>query len=336
MRRGADVDPQNPMETAWRLYAHPRRLAAALGKAWAVLRAGGTRHLWSSVRRKLRQPQFPVALLVQEPAQEPATLEYEDRWVLVGGMASREHSVSIVIPTKGNGPRLTACLESIRKSTLPDAQIEVIVVNNGNSLGRLPQLPSKLKVLEERRPFNWAAYNNRAVRASSGEYLLFLNDDVTALHGGWLDAMLAEFTGPTGAVGAKLLYPSGRIQHVGIMLSAGPEGGHPFKFQPRDFPGLNGELLVPRKVDAVTGACLMTPRVAFESLNGFDERFSENYNDVDYCLRLQERGQTIVVTPTAELLHAESSTRPLRVLPKERQFFRERWLNRPDAGGHHG
>ena len=318
----------SPLHTAWRLYAHPARLAAALGKAYAVAKDGGVAALGRALRGKLGQPQMPVRLLVDE-SEAAANLTYEDRWVLSGHGLSSEHSVSVIIPTKGNGERLGACLAGVERSTLPEARLDIVVINNGPELRSLPPLPWPVRVLTETRRFNWAAYNNRAVRGCPGDYLLFLNDDVLPLHGGWLDALLAECVGTVGAVGAKLLYPSGRIQHVGIALNAGPEGGHAFKFESRDFAGPRGELRAPREVDAVTGACLLTPHAVFEAIGGFDERFAENFNDVDYCLRLRKSGYSVIVTPKAELIHFETLTRPPRVLRAEHHAFHNRWIPGP-------
>lgn len=315
------------LRLAYRLYGTPATLGAALAKAHSLLRERGAAGLLRTVVGKLRTPQLPVALLTAEGAPG-ASLAYEERWVLVGRGLSQSHSVAMIILTKGNTPRIRDWLAAIQRSVLPESRLSVIVVNNGSALGPLPETPYPVQILRESRPFNWAAYNNRAARASHEEYLLFLNDDVQPLHGGWLDALLAEGIAPrTGAVGAKLLYPEGRIQHIGISLRAGPEGGHEYKFEPRDVQGRERECLRPRPVDAVTGACLLTSNACFASVDGFDEAFAESYNDVDYCLRLRCHGWDAVATPHAELLHLESATRPLRVLANERELFRGRWCN---------
>lgn len=319
------------LSVAYRLYGTPATLGPALAKAHSLLRERGAAGLLRTVAGKLRTPQLPVALLTAEGAPG-ASLGYEERWVLVGRGLSQSHSVAMIILTKGNTPRIRDWLAAIPRSVLPDSRLSVVVVNNGSALGPLPEIPYPVQILRESRPFNWPAYNNRAARTCHEEYLLFLNDDVRPLHGGWLDALLAEGIAPrTGAVGAKLLYPAGRIQHIGISLRAGPEGGHEYKFEPRDVHGREGECLRPRTVDAVTGACLLSRRACFTGVGGFDEAFAESYNDVDYCLRLRHHGWHSVVTPYAELLHLESATRPLRVLAGERGLFRERWPRGSDA-----
>ena len=322
------------LRTAWRLYGSPARLYAALRKAMRVLGHGGPSAVVGAMRRKLRTPQMPTALLEVEATQTPVALSYEERWQLVGHGLSTQHTVSAIILTRGNQALVETCLRSLARSLDPDAAFDVTIVNNGSAFSALNHRGLRVTIRPETRPFNWSAYNNTAAAQSAGEYLLFLNDDVQALHGGWLDAMLAEAVQPgVGVVGAKLLYPHGRIQHIGITMDAGPEGGHPYKFEPRDTPGTLGECLTPRAVDAVTGACLLSPKALWKQAGGFDALFAENYNDVDYCLRLQALGFRTVVTPLAELIHAESATRALRVLPRELSLFRRRWQPaRSDVG----
>lgn len=325
-----EAPQERPLRTAWRLYGNPVRLAAAMRKGYAILRNEGVSRLAIVTRNKLRRPQFPANL---PDVEFRARLAFEERWTLRGAGLSLRHTVSIIIPTRGNLLKTSACLERIARSTRSEALVEIVIVNNGAALEGLPEIPFPVQVQPERQPFNWAAYNNRAARACAGEFLLFLNDDVLALHGGWIDALLAECADEqVGAVGAKLLYPSGQIQHLGISLDAGPEGGHVYKFHPRGFGGAEGELLLPRRVDAVTGACLLTPRRIWAQAGGFDEAFAENYNDVDYCLRLQNLGYATVVTPHAELAHEESATRPWRVAAGERQRFRARWRTQLPPG----
>lgn len=323
----ARTSPTTTFRTLWRLYSNPRRLAAALTKTHALLCRRGLRHVWHLARRKLHQPQFPIGVLAAQP-QIANALSYQDRWVLVGHGLSYAHSVSIIISTKGNTKRVASFLQVISKSIFPDAQVEVLIVNNGPPLGDLPTVPCNVRVLDERRPFNWAAYNNRAADTCSSCYLLFLNDDVLPLHGGWLDALLHQALDPNiGAVGATLLYPTGQVQHLGISVQPNGECVHDFKYAFWDTLAPRQVDRFPRVVDAVTGACLLTPRRHFLAINGFDERFRENFNDVDLCLRLKKHGLLTVVAPQVELIHLESATRVLRVLPGERNLFRSLWLN---------
>src|SRR5262249_30246175 len=158
------------------------------------------------------------------------------------------------------------------------------------------------------KPFNWSAVNNLGAQHATGDYLLFLNDDMEVLGPGWIEALL-EFAQQKeiGAVGAKLLFPDGGLQHVGVTVLDG-KPGHPFYGYPKQHTGYYCRNVLPHNCAAVTGACLMTRREVFHELGGFDESFPLNYNDVDYCLRLRQAGYRIVYTPHATLSHYEGAT----------------------------
>ena len=253
-------------------------------------------------------------------------LYFEDRWVIRGAGLSRLHAVSIVIPTQGEHTLLGPCLASLARSIRSDARAEILIVSNRRPIAAPEAYPFPVRTFQETRRFNWAAYNNRVATHANGDFLLFLNDDVEALHGGWLDAMLAEALRPrTGAVAPTLLYPTGSIQQCGIALRPDGYCEHVYKFRPRGYPGEKGECLHPRPVTAVTGACLLTGKDTFTCLGGFDERFPVNYNDIDYCLRLAETGKQVFVTPYAELIHRETATRSFRIPRRETRLFRAKW-----------
>lgn len=173
-------------------------------------------------------------------------------------------------------------------------------------------------------PFNWSRVNNLAARQATGEYLLFLNDDVEVVSPGWIEAML-EFAQQSeiGAVGAKLHFPDGSLQHVGVNVMHG-RPGHPFFGYPRKHTGYFCRNVLPHNVAAVTGACLMTRTDVFREAAGFDESFPLNYNDVDFCFRLRQLGYRVVFTPHAVLTHYESSTKA-GVFPAELKAFQDRW-----------
>lgn len=309
------------LSTVWQLYRTPREFAAASGKAWHILHQSGIAGLSRAVRRKMADPVQPIANLLADASSGPAlTFQELVRWP--GQGLSLTHSVTIVIPTRGNTHLLADCLASLRRSLPAASLLDIVVVNNGAPLGTLPDLPWPVSIRPETRPFNWSAYNNSAVQDAGTEFALFLNDDIQALHTGWLDALLAAALEPAvGAVGAKLLYPDGTIQHCGIYLTPAGQPYHADRHRHRNtFPATE-----PREVPAVTGACLLTPLRQLRALNGFDERFRVTYNDLDYCLRLRDAGQRILIQPSAELLHLESATRPLRVAAAEEHLLRTRW-----------
>ena len=138
---------------------------------------------------------------------------------------------------------------------------------------------------------------------------MLFNDDLEVVDGDWLTAMLEFSQVPEiGAVGAKLLYPDGRLQHIGMSLGVAGIAAHAFHQHPGASPGYAGSALITRNYSAVTGACLMTRRQVFEQVGRFDERFPIDFNDVDYCLRLRAAGYRVVYTPWARLLHHESAS----------------------------
>jgi GT2 family glycosyltransferase len=176
--------------------------------------------------------------------------------------------------------------------------------------------------------FNFARMNNLGAREAQGNWLVFLNDDVTPLEPGWLTE-LARHVARTevGVVGARLLYPSGAIQHAGMVTGMMGGVGHShrdtFGSPYWRWPDLT------RNISAVTGACLAIRRSLFEELGGMDEEFPVNFNDVDLCLRARARGYEVIYEPSAVLRHDESQTRTPGVRWRERQRWRAKW---PDLG----
>jgi GT2 family glycosyltransferase len=240
-----------------------------------------------------------------------------------------EPKVSIVIPTKNNHELLRTCLDSIAERTTY-ANYELLVIDNGSTepatLAVLADLRAPARVIRHDVPFNWSAINNVGAARTDGEFLLFLNDDVEVLEPGWIGAMLEHAQHPeVGAVGASLVYPNGMIQHAGVIVGAGSAAGHAFNGMHPAVGPYKGYNRVIRNYSAVTGACMMTARSAFDAVGGFDERLRIAYGDVDYCLRLRARGLSIVYTPYAELIHKESATRG-RIHPvRDDDAFRARW-----------
>jgi GT2 family glycosyltransferase len=128
-----------------------------------------------------------------------------------------------------------------------------------------------------------------------------------------------------GAVGGRLLWEDGRLQHVGVRVQAGLPGHHYRGFS-GDFAGYGNSVRVAENMAAVTGACLMTRRDLFDEVGGFSTSFPVNYNDVDYCLKQRSRGRRVVYDPDLVLYHFESSSRSSDVEEWEKELFRERWL----------
>ncbi|KQT17207.1 glycosyl transferase [Methylobacterium sp. Leaf399] len=243
--------------------------------------------------------------------------------------------VSIVIPTAGRDSVIggrsvdlaAACVESIRSLSTYGA-IEIVAVDNGDLRPQTIEALAghRVRTVTYGEPgFNVAAKMNLGARAATGEVLVFLNDDMAVITPDWIEAMLSvlQIDG-VGAVGAKLLFETGQIQHAGVsVLHAGPD--HIRRGYPGDDPGHFFSTVGNRNYLAVTGACMMVDRAEFERQGGFDERYAVNYNDIDLCLRIWEGGRRIVYCAQACLYHYESRNRARTVDPGELARFHERW-----------
>jgi GT2 family glycosyltransferase len=221
--------------------------------------------------------------------------------------------VSIIIPTKDRIDLLSRCLESIQSKTAYRKYKILVIDNNSEETATRRyffEIAARHVVVSYPPPFNWAAINNFASRRATGAYLLFLNNDVEAIEPEWLEALLEPAQRKdVGAVGAKLLFPNHTIQHAGAVLGIGGVCGHAFKGLPGDTPGYLDHAKAVRNDSAVTGACLMTRRDVFQSVGGFDEQLRVAFSDIDFCLRVRDKGCLIVYTPCAALYHHESATR---------------------------
>jgi GT2 family glycosyltransferase len=180
-------------------------------------------------------------------------------------------------------------------------------------------------------PFNFSTLCNRGAELAQGRVLVFLNNDTEAMRPDWLANLMSWALRPdVGAVGAKLLYPSGRLQHAGLVLGLGGYAAHIDIGREGAYKGYLDRLRVPHEVSAVTGACLAVEKSKFDAIGGFDaERFPVELGDIDLCLRLAQRGWKTVFTPDAVLKHHESATRGrsnvAKRYAKERQHFRASW-----------
>ncbi|MQT14261.1 glycosyltransferase family 2 protein [Segnochrobactrum spirostomi] len=237
--------------------------------------------------------------------------------------------VTILIPTRNGLALLTRCLASILEKTTYPA-FEILVVDNGSddpeTLNYLRQMETdpRVRVVRDERPFDYAALNNAAARLARGSVLALVNNDIEVISPDWLDEMVSLAVRPeTGAVGAALWYPDDRLQHGGIVLGIGGVAGHAFRFLRRGDRGYLGRAVLRQALSAVTAACLVVRKELYEAVGGLDEtNLKIAYNDVDFCLRLRERGYRNVWTPYAELYHHESATRGLEDDPVKLTRFR--------------
>ena len=227
-----------------------------------------------------------------------------------------KEKVSIIIPFRDEPELTDACIRSLVASA-PVLPIEVLLVSNQSQEDKTFAYMQDwqrdigwAQVLEFNEPFNFQKLNNWAARQAQGALLLFLNNDIEALHTGWLETLAEHAQRPeVGAVGARLFYPDGLVQHAGVAVGIGGLADHPWA-------GLHPQAWTPagpsswtRDFLAVTAACLMVDHEKFDQVDGFDERFIVCGGDVDLCLRLFERGLWNVMTPFARLMHRESATR---------------------------
>ncbi|MEA2792340.1 MAG: hypothetical protein QOG73_4746, partial [Acetobacteraceae bacterium] len=220
--------------------------------------------------------------------------------------------VSIIIPTCAAKGYVATCLETLRAKTAY-RNFEIICIDN------IPPDQKKWKklirkgadkVVDIPEAFNWSRFNNRAAEQATGEFLLFLNDDIEIQREDWLDALLEHAQRPeVGIVGPQLLYPDRKVQHAGIFLTTLGAGRHSFRFLSEDDPGYFGLALTQRNVIAVTGACMLMRREVFDSIGRFDELHEVVNNDVDCCLRVWRAGLAVVYTPHAQLIHHELASR---------------------------
>ena len=240
--------------------------------------------------------------------------------------------ISIVIPFKDKPELLDMCINSILdKSTYQNYEIIGISNNSEESetfkmMTELEKKDSRVSFYEYNVEFNYADINNHAVKNyAKGEHILLLNNDIEIISPQWLEAMLEHSQRKNiGCVGAKLYYPDNTIQHAGIIIGLGGYAGHSHKMYPRDNPGYFNRLNIIQNLSAVTAACLMIKKKIYEEVNGMDEiKFKIAYNDVDFCLRILEKGYLNIFTPFAEMYHHESISRGYETTTRKRVRFNE-------------
>ncbi|MEM9903648.1 MAG: glycosyltransferase family 2 protein [Cyanobacteria bacterium P01_D01_bin.44] len=246
--------------------------------------------------------------------------------------------ISIVIPSAGQKTQIAGqavcllkqCVDSIQAQSTY-RKFEIIVVDGGDiSAGVWAAIAApNLRSIHCQQPFNYSMRMNLGIAAARGEIVLMLNDDIEVLTPDWLERMLElAQQKDIGAVGAKLFFPDGRLQHVGILLLAG-RPVHAFHQAPGDHPGYFASNIVNRNYLAVTAACLMMRKAVFDQVGGFDEGLPLNFNDVDLCLRVYQTGYRNVVTPHARLNHYESASRDAKWEIWELEALHARHKGRP-------
>jgi len=242
--------------------------------------------------------------------------------------------ISIVILTRDSPELLESCLGSLFvKTSYPD--IEVIIVDNGTTDQKALATMSHYDV--KRVPFvesfNFSSANNLGVAASTGDFVVLLNNDTEVVQSDWLEQMLFLLDDrEVAAVGPMLLYPNHTVQHAGVALGMRGTADHVLRGRSPDDDGYFGSLACTHEVSAVTFACVMMRRADYEAVGGLEELYGTHYQDVDFCMRLRERGRRILYTPHARLIHHESSTRGTRYDHMDRALLLDRWEKTISAG----
>ncbi len=255
--------------------------------------------------------------------------------------------ISIIIPNKDHYEDLSRATTSILERSTYD-NYEIIVVENNSETKEIREyyeelrLHPKVRIVTYEGEFNYSRINNYGASFAEGEFLLLLNNDTQVISANWMEEMLMYGQREdVGAVGAKLYYADKTIQHAGIVLGLGAHrtAGHSHYKVSIENVGYMGRLCYAQDVSAVTGACLLVRKKWFDELGGLDESFAVALNDVDFCLRLRQKGLLNVFTPFAELYHFESNSRGLddqgekaKRYDEEAEHFRNKWKEVLEAG----
>ncbi|HRN85872.1 MAG TPA: glycosyltransferase family 2 protein [Candidatus Dojkabacteria bacterium] len=245
--------------------------------------------------------------------------------------------ISIIIPTKDKLDYIKTAIDSIEAYT-SYKNYEIIIVDNNSEEAStkeyLKNIAKKHKILEYKKPYNYAAINNFAVKEASGKHILLLNNDVRVINNEWLTNLLRfSQLDNIGAVGSLLLFRNDTIQHAGVVIGIGGIASHIYREQEITVPAHLDFPRVTHNVSAVTGACLMVKKDLYEKVGGLDEKLAVAFNDVDLCLKLLKAGYKNIYTPFSKLYHYESISRGYEHLDptqeyrftKEINYFYKKW-----------
>ena len=263
-------------------------------------------------------------------------------------LIEKEPVVSILIPNKDHKEDLERCIQSLFDVSIYKS-FEIIVIENGSVeestfqyYEQLCNSHDNVKVVTwvANDGFNFSALNNFGAAYANGEYLLFLNNDTEILKKDAILEMVSHASRKeVGAVGARLYYPDGTVQHAGVIVGLGGIAGHAFKDFPRQNGGYFYRSFCIQDYSAVTAACMMMSKKLFDEIGGFDEKLKVAFNDIDLCMEIRKRDKLIVYTPYAELYHYESKSRGLENTKEkvqrfnsEVEYFAKKWKNELNAG----
>ena len=254
--------------------------------------------------------------------------------------------VSIIIPNMDHRKDLDRCIRSIMKRS-SYRNLEILVVENNSKeqetfayYDRIGKEFPQVRIIRWEREFNYSAINNFGAEQAKGEYLLLLNNDTELMEKDSIREMLGHcMRKSVGCVGAKLFFQDNTVQHAGIVLGFGGFAGHVFSGLKKNDLGFMMRAQITGNYSAVTAACLMVRREVFEEVGGLTEEFAVALNDVDFCLKVREKGYVNVFTPFAQWHHYESKSRGYEDTPEKKERFqgeiarfRSRWGELVDAG----
>ena len=218
--------------------------------------------------------------------------------------------VSILIPTRNNYNMIKRCIDSLEKKTNYSNK-EIIIIDNDSDSSKVKKYLQNIpyKIINFKGNFNFSKMNNFAAKETSGDLLLFLNDDTKAIDANWLDELVSVcMQSDVGAVGPKLIFSDNTIQHAGMVFLNTGAGFHPGMRLEKNTDAYHNIINVMRDYSAVTGACLLVKKDVFDKIGGFDDQFDVYYGDSDLCLKIIESGYRVVYTPFTELLHEGSNS----------------------------
>jgi GT2 family glycosyltransferase len=327
--RLAEITPPEAIHHVPEILYHWRKTpfsTAASGKSKAYAVAAGVRAVADHLARKELRAE------VESPLQITC---YTIRW-----QVDTEPKVSIIIPYREHIEMTRACVDAIREVT-EYRNYDIVLVDNWSTSDEALAFAEEMsrqdgiRVMRVPESFNYSRLNNLAAAETEGEFLLFLNNDVFIKQGEWLTQMVGEALADprVGIVGAKLLYPNGRVQHGGVVLGVGGIADHAHRGLTADDPGYMARAICAQDLSAVTAACMLCRRQAFERAGRFDEvELKVAFNDVDLCLKVGAAGYRIVWTPGVVAEHRESLSRGSDTKPEhqarffdENKVMEERW-----------
>ncbi len=248
--------------------------------------------------------------------------------------------ISIIIISYNKADLTKKCLEEVFKNTKDD--FEVIVIDNASTDEAIDYLfrEKRITLLQNNKNLGFSKANNQGAQKAKGEILVFLNND-TEVQPGWLEPIINIYKTEknVGAVGVKLLFPDGLIQHAGVTISEDHIPRHLYYREKADDLKVNQE----REFQAVTAACIAIPKRVFHEVGGFDEEYVNGLEDVDLCLRIKQEGYRIIYTPKSVVIHHESVSpgrfkfnqhnsdlymnRWREAVPDEHKYYQEDGLN---------